>query len=759
MSASIQVRLPDGALRSLPIGANALDLAKSISEGLARDVVVARVNGTTSDLQAPLADGDTVELLRANSPEGIDTLRHSTEHILAAAVCHLFPGAQVTMGPKSHGGDFYYDFDIGRPFTPDDLVEITKEMQKIIEKKTQFSRREVSKAEALEVFSKLKQRYKPEILEWIPGDTVTLYQSDDFVDLCRGPHLPHTGFIKAFKLMAISGCYWRADSSKEMLQRISGIAFSSKKELDEYLHRIEEAKKRDHRKIGRELELFIVSEKYDSHEYSSEGPIDMLVTGSVDNKSLKEGKLRADSVLDDSLLDGLRDIFAPRTIKMTGYNVSSHDDDSRPAVDIKIRLFSGPIAKEQKEQLAALESAVNARHPGGSIRLFSEAHYTEEVGPGLVMWLPKGGRLRHAVETQWRKMHFEGGYDIVYSPHLAKSDLWKTSGHWSFYRDGMFSPMAIDGQEYVAKPMNCPFHILMYKSRPRSYRELPLRLCELGTVYRYELAGVMHGLMRVRGFTQDDAHLFCRWDQLDQEIDRVIGFILRVLRTFGFSEFELNLSTRPEKYVGELSDWARAEASLESAIKRYDLPYVVDEGGGAFYGPKIDFKLKDCLGRMWQCSTLQLDFNNPERFGIVYTSREGKPERPVMLHRALLGSLERFIGILVEQYAGAFPAWLSPEQIRVVTITDRHNEHAQNLVNALQADDLRITLDDSNEPLKAKISRAQHEKIPLMLVIGDKEVEQGGATVRLRDGSNAGFFSLEDLRAYCGKQCAVPVVE
>jgi threonyl-tRNA synthetase len=390
--------------------------------------------------------------------------------------------------------------------------------------------------------------------------------------------------------------------------------------------------------------------------------------------------------------------------------------------------------------------------------LVYEPHYNEEIGPGLVLWMPKGGRVRSIVEDQWRKMHFEGGYEIVYSPHIAKSDLWKVSGHWGFYREGMFSPMVIDGQEYIAKPMNCPFHVMMYKSQPRSYRELPFRWAELGTVYRYELAGVLHGLMRVRGFTQDDAHIFCRLDQLDEEVDRVLGFILRVLRTFGFSEFEVNLSTRPEKAVGEVALWEKAEAALEAAVKRHDLPYVVDEGGGAFYGPKIDVKLKDCIGRMWQCSTLQLDFNNPERFGLAFTNSEGKPEQPVMLHRALLGSIERFVGILVEEYAGAFPAWLAPEQVRVLTIADRHMDHAEKVAAALTEKGLRVGVHRTNEKLGAKIRTAQLEKIPMMLVVGDKEEEGGGAALRMRDGEDRGILDLPGLIDACLKEAEIPEV-
>ncbi|MFZ9888051.1 MAG: threonine--tRNA ligase [Myxococcota bacterium] len=762
----ISIELPDGSKREVSAGANALDLARSISEGLARDVVVARVDGEVQDVRVPLRDGQRVQLLKADSPEGLDTLRHSAEHVLATAVVRLFPGAQVTMGPRSHDGEFYYDFDIGRSFTPDDLEKIDGEMRKIISDKQSFERKVVGKEEARQLFADLGQRFKPEILEWIPaGEDVTLYQNAEFIDLCRGPHLPHTGFIKAFKLLTTSGAYWRADASREALQRISGIAFPRKQDLDDYLHMIEEAKRRDHRRLGKELDLFLVSERYDHHEYTeprqSELYVGVEVSPALADRSVESLIAHAVEKQVRSALKHPTELrFKPPRFEVR----PDATDDDEARVHVKISAAAGEVdltaLGERGELLRTrVSEALQAelgREIGLRLSFQVERQFHEDVGPGLVLWLPKGGKVRTLVEDQWRKMHTEGGYDIVFSPHLAKSDLWKVSGHWDFYRESMFSPMEIDGQEYIAKPMNCPFHIMMVKSRARSYRDFPFRLAELGTVYRYELAGVLHGLMRVRGFTQDDAHIFCRWDQVDDEIDRVLRFILRMLQTFGFSEFEVNLSTRPEKFVGEVAEWDRAERSLEDAVKRLGMRYVVDEGGGAFYGPKIDIKLKDCLGRMWQCSTLQYDFNNPQRFDLTFINREGKPEQPVMLHRALLGSIERFIGVLVEHYAGAFPLWLAPEQVRVLTIADRHLEHAQRIGDALRAHGLRVHVPTSSEKLGAKIREAQLEKIPVMLVVGDKEAEQGGASVRLRDGTDKGFLSLDELRAWLGAEARVP---
>lgn len=746
---SIEVILPDGKTRSLPDGATAMDLATAISAGLAKQVVVAKVDGVTTDVRIPLKSGQKVELVKADSAEGRDVINHTAEHVMATAVCRLFPGAKVTMGPRSHAEEFYYDFDVARPFTPDDLAKIEEEMKKIVAESPPVSMQEVTKDEARKIFASAKQdnEYKAEILGWIPdGERVTLYSNNEFVDLCRGPHLPHAGFIKGIKLLATSSAYWRADANNKALQRITGVAFGKKEELEKYLFRVEEAKKRDHRKLGRELELFIVSERYDDHSYTVEQEIDLYVGVAADAP--------ADQHAVDQVLALATATFPGRQIRKT-VKLSAAPEPGEIHVDIRVR---GAMTVEQRKVMEAtkVEGKMGAI---AKVDVTVEPHYTEEVGPGLVLWLPKGGKLRTIIEEQWRKMHFEGGYEIVYSPHITKADLFKVSGHWSFYKDGMFSPMSIDGHDYVCKPMNCPFHVMMVKSRARSYREFPMRLAELGTVYRYELAGVMHGLMRVRGFTQDDAHLFCRWDQVEEEVDRVISFILRVLRTFGFSEFEVNLSTRPEKYVGALEGWSRAEAILEAAIKRHNLPYQIDAGGGAFYGPKIDIKLTDCLDRKWQCSTLQLDFNHPHRFDLTFTNSKGEKEQPVMLHRALLGSVERFIGILVEQYAGAFPAWLSPEQIRVVTVSDKHNDHAEKVARTLRDAGLRATFGESHEKLGAKIRQAQVEKVPLILVVGDKEVEQGGATVRLRDGGvDKGFMNLDQLVSFAREQCAVPQV-
>ncbi|MEM7494647.1 MAG: threonine--tRNA ligase [Myxococcota bacterium] len=671
-SKTLTVRLPDGSTRALPAGSTALDLARQLSSSLAKEVVAACVDGRLIDLRDPLCHshacrdaihrvstnterGETprfaqddskealpLELIKAKDARARSVLRHGCEHVLATAVCALFKGAQVTMGPREHDGVFYYDFDVGRPFTPEDVQAIEQEMRRLIKRKIPFTKTWVGKKEARERFAKLGQRYKPEILDWIPDDTVSLYQSGDFIDLCRGPHVPHAGFIKAFKLLGVSACHWRGDPKRESLQRISGIAFASKKELEDHLHRLEEAKKRDHRKLGQQHELFCVS------------------------------------------------------------------------------------------------------HP--------------HVGAGLVLWLPKGAQVRQGVEELLRRAHAAAGYQPVVTPHIARSDLWKVSGHWQFYRDSMFAPMQVDEQEYMLKPMNCPFHILVYKNRGRSYRELPLRLSELGTVYRYELGGVMHGLMRARGFTQDDAHLFCRWDQIDAEIDGVLDLTVGVLKAFGFDTFTVNVSTRPQKFVGTPDQWDRAEDALKQAVERRRLPLRIDEGGGAFYGPKIDLHLTDCLGRQWQCSTVQLDFNNPERFDLGYVDETGASVRPVMIHRALLGSIERFIGILIEQYAAAFPMWLAPQQVRVLTVADRHADYAKQVAEELRRRGIRVDAPASSDTLGAKIRQARLDKIPVLAVLGDRETEQQTVSMRSAGEDKSRSLSLVEFADFCVEQAKYPLV-
>ncbi len=572
--------------------------------------------------------------------EELYRIRHSAAHVMAQAVLEMFPEGKIAIGPPIENG-FYYDFDLPRPLTPEDLEKIEERMREIIKGKHPFIRREVTPEEARELFK--DQPYKLELIEDIlsrgtdeygnplpEGEQpkLTTYKHDTFEDLCRGPHVEHTGQIpvNAFKLLNVAGAYWRGDERRPMLQRIYGTAWKTPKELRQYLKWLEEVKKRDHRRLGKDLDLF-----------------------------------------------------------------STHPD----------------------------------------------------VGAGLILWHPKGAFIRHKMEEFAKEEHLKHGYQFVYTPHIGKSILWERSGHLDFYRENMYAPMDIDGQDYYIKPMNCPFHIMIYKSKLRSYRDLPLRFAEWGTVYRYERTGVLHGLMRVRGFTQDDAHLFCRPDQMPEEIDRVLQFTLHILRSFGFEDFEAYLSTKPEKAVGSDEMWHDAEAALEAALKRAGLPYEIDEGGGAFYGPKIDIKLKDALGRTWQCSTIQFDFNLPERFDLTYVGEDGKEHRPYMIHRALMGSMERFFGVMIEHFAGAFPVWLMPVQVRVIPVTERSNAYAEQVTARLQEAGIRAEADLSNERMNAKIRNAQLEKIPYMLIVGDREVEEGTVSLRTRTGEKQNNISLE----------------
>ncbi|MFQ5559437.1 MAG: threonine--tRNA ligase, partial [Nitrospinota bacterium] len=546
----------------------------------------------------------------------LETLRHSTAHLMAHAVKDLYPETKVTIGPATRDG-FYYDFDREIPFSPEDLLKIEKRMKKLAKAGFKIEREELSKSEAVDLFKRLDEPYKVEIIEEISDTTVSLYRQGEFVDLCRGPHVPFTSKLKTFKLIAVAGSYWRGNEKNKMLQRIYGTAFFTPEELEAHLTKIEEAKKRDHRKIGKELDFF-----------------------SID----------------------------------------------------------------------------------------------ETVGPGLALWHPKGGTVRYIIEKFWGDEHQKNGYQIVYTPHIAKSHLWKLSGHMDFYKENMFSPMDVDGMEYVSKPMNCPFHIKIYKSTKRSYRDLPVRWAELGTVYRYERSGVLHGLLRVRGFTQDDAHIFCREEQLKDEIKKVLDFTLFMLRSFGFNDFEVYLSTRPEKYVGSLEIWEKATASLRGALEDSELAFQVDPGEGVFYGPKIDIKIKDSLDRAWQCSTIQVDFNLPERFDVSYVGSDGKDHSPIMIHRALLGSLERFFGCLLEHYAGALPAWLAPLQVKVLTITDKLDPYARKVAEEICRAGLRAEADLRNEKIGKKIREARLEKIPYMLIVGEREEESGSVAIKKRGG-------------------------
>ncbi len=594
-----------------------------------KNTLAVRIGDSIYDLSEKIASDCVVEPVTVNSPEGLEILRHSAAHIMAEAVLELY-GAEnikVAIGPATSDG-FYYDFDRAEPFSPDDFEAIEKKVAEIVKRAEPFEKEVWPKIEAINYFEKRGESYKVEIIREIEDDTVNIYRQGSFVDLCRGPHIPHSGWLKAFKMIRLAGAYWRGDENRPMLQRLYATAFFDPKDLKKYLHKLEEAKKRDHRKLGKDLELFT---------------------------------------------------------------------------------------------------------------------FNDRVGPGLVLWQPKGALVRRLIEDYWREEHYKNGYDLLYTPHIARRDLWATSGHLDFYVDDMYSPMEIDEVSYQLKPMNCPFHIGIYTARKRSYREFPLRWCELGTVYRYERTGALQGLMRVRGFTQDDAHIFCLPDHIEEEIFNIIDFNLHILKTFGFSEYDIYLSTRPEKYVGTEDKWKQATEALKSALEKKGLNYEIDPGEGVFYGPKIDIKIKDALDRSWQCSTIQVDFNLPERFGLTYVGEDGREHQPIMVHRALMGSLERFFGVLIEHYAGAFPLWLAPVQAALMNITDDQLDYMEKVYRQLRQAGIRVEKDSRNEKLNYKIRQAQLAKIPYMLIIGDKEVESETITVRMRDGKNLPAMDLNDF--------------
>jgi threonyl-tRNA synthetase len=617
---SIDFTFPDGSVHTFPAGITGLEVAESIGPRLAKAAIVVKVDGVQFDVKRPLEAGGAFEVVTADSEEGLFVIRHSTAHVLAQAVLASFPGAQFAIGPPITDG-FYYDFDIGRPFTPDDIELLEGKMHKILAEDQPFDREVIDRDQGLEMFA--DQRFKTEIItdgeasQGVGDGVITVYRNHDFVDLCRGPHVRSTGFLSAFRLLRSAGAYWRGDEHNPQLQRIYGTAWDNQKDLDAYLERLEEADRRDHRKLGVALDLF---------------------------------------------------------------------------------------------------------------------SFPSELGSGLAVWHPRGALVRKIIEDYSRNTHLAHDYDIVSTPHVAKANLWETSGHLDFYAEGMYPSMELDhGQDYYVKPMNCPFHILVYQSSARSYRRLPMRLFELGTVYRYERSGVLHGLLRIRGFTQDDSHIFCTESQLAEELQGLLDFTLMVLRDFGFEDFEADLSTMPDKAIGDLALWERATDALRSSLEVAELPYEVAEGEGAFYGPKIDVHVRDAIGRRWQLSTIQVDFAQPENFELEYNSPENTRERPVMIHRALMGSIERFAGILIEHYAGAFPGWLAPVQAAILPVADRHNEYAERVAAELTALGLRVEVDDHDDTLGEKVRRAITSKTPAVLVVGDDDVAHSTVGLRLRD--------------------------
>ena len=630
--ANIIVTLKDGSTREYAAGVTLLEVAKSLSQKLGKVALLAVVDGKNKDLTDVLENDASVEFISADTPEGLHAIRHTAAHVMAQAIQHLFPGTKFAIGPAIANG-FYYDLDSEHVFTPEDLAAIEKEMAKIVKANNPLVRSELSRADALAMFAKMEEPYKVELINDLPEDAIiSIYQQGDFLDLCAGPHCPTTGRVKAFKLQSIAGAYWRGNEKNKMLQRIYGTAFNTKEELDAYLNMLEEAAKRDHRKLGKELDLFSI----------------------------------------------------------------------------------------------------------------------QDEGPGFPFFHPNGMIVRNELEDYWRKIHREYGYQEIKTPMILSRSLWEQSGHWDHYRENMYFTQ-IDELDFAIKPMNCPGGMLVYKTKPHSYKELPIRAGELGLVHRHELSGALHGLFRVRCFTQDDAHIFMMPSQIKEEIQNVIKLFDQVYGTFGL-KYHAELSTRPEDSMGDAETWEKTTNALRDAMEDFGLEYVVNEGDGAFYGPKIDFHLTDSIGRTWQCGTIQLDIQLPEKFDLTYTGEDGLKHRPVMIHRVVYGSIERFIGILIEHYAGAFPAWLAPTQVRILPITDKHVAYAKELNDKMFAMGLRVYLDDRNEKIGYKIREAQVQKIPYMLVVGDKEVEEGAVAVRRRSEGDLGAMKADDFIAMLQKE-------
>ena len=635
MGDKITVKLPDGKSREFPSAVTLREALDLHTEGERKGIIAGKVNSHLIDLAAPLPEEGEVELISMDSEEGLSILRHSTSHIMAQAVQGEFEGAKIAIGPAIAAG-FYYDFDYTRTFTTEDLEEIEKRMQEIIDRDVPFVREEMDRQEAIKFFQDRNEAYKVELIQDLADEKISLYRDGDFIDMCRGPHVPSTGWVKAFKLTGVAGAYWRGDERNPMLQRIYGTSFPNRKQLRDHLRHLEEIKKRDHRKLGKELNLFSIE---------------------------------------------------------------------------------------------------------------------EEAGAGLVIYHPKGALVRNILEQYEIKEHLKRGYQLVKGPQILKLDLWKKSGHWDNYRENMYFT-EVDKQKYGLKPMNCLAHMMIYKSTIRSYRDLPIRYFELGTVHRHEKTGVLHGLMRVREFTQDDAHIICTPDQLKDEIKGIIDFVQDAMDLFGFA-YEIELSTRPKKSIGSDKDWENATKALLDVLRENDLPFSIDEGAGAFYGPKIDVKLKDNLGRAWQCSTIQCDFTLPERFDLSYIGADGERHRPAMIHRVILGAIERFMGILIEHFGGAFPFWLAPVQMVVLPIAERHHEYGEEVYQMIKARDFRVEKDSRNEKLGYRIREAQLNKIPYMLVVGDREAESRGVSPRMREGKDLQCMALETFLTSIEPECKI----
>jgi len=629
MDNKIDLKLPDGKVIVEQAGITGLEVAQSIGAGLARAALVVELDGELMDLSTPIQNGGDFRIITFSDDEGKHVFWHSTAHIMAEAVTELFPEVKVAIGPAIEEG-FYYDFDRDKPFTPEDLEAIEKKMKELIDKNDSFKHEVIARDDALKKFKDSGEIYKVELIDDIPEDqSVKLYSCGNFTDLCRGPHIPDTSRVKAVKLLSVAGAYWRGSEKNKMLQRIYGISFPKKSMLKDYLKRLEDAKARDHRKLGKELDLFSIN---------------------------------------------------------------------------------------------------------------------EDIGPGLVLWHPNGAVIREVIEDYWRKRHREEGYSPVYTPHVGRAKLWKTSGHIDFYDEGMYPPMAFEeGQDYFVRPMNCPFHIAIYKTDLRSYRDLPIKYCELGADYRYERSGVLQGLLRVRGFTMDDAHIFCTPEQMVDEVRKVYEFSLSVLSDFGFKEFGVYLSTRPEKSVGESERWDQATDALEKALKEVGLPYKIDEGGGAFYGPKIDVKVRDALGREWQTTTVQFDFNEPERFDITYIDANGDKARPYMVHRALLGSLERFFACLIEHYAGNLPMWLAPTQVIIIPVSQKIIDYGEKIHRSMLKAGFRSKLDNRPETMGYRIREAEKQKIPYMIIVGEKEAGENKISVRSHNDGDLGVMNVDEF--------------
>jgi threonyl-tRNA synthetase len=732
------------------------NLINQIYGYMPKNIIGLILNNKKRDIEDNIYENNNLQFVKVKNKLSKNIIMHTCEHVLGESVLKIFGNSKIARGAKDHNEYFFYDVDIMESINKFKILKIELKMKTILNKGFLVKKYIITQKKAFIIFNKINQYYKYELLKFINKKYVSIYKNNNFIDLCRGPHLSNSKLIKEFKITSISSSSWRTSFNIKSLQRIYGVAFSSRVDLLNYYKIRKEIKKRDHRKIGIQMDLFILSNKFNSYKYEEiyKDKINCLVFSYFNNKKIQINFFL--EILNKEIVYKLNNLFKKKKIKIKNFSIEPflllHN---ALLFEVIIKISSSILLKSERKKIDILEKSIGKKYYSSILKIQINSKIRDNIGVGLINWLPRGVIVRNVIENFLKMINEKNGYKIVYSPHIGKIDLWKISGHLDFYKKNMFSSIVIDGSNYILKPMNCPFHILQYKNTVRSYKNLPIRLSEFGTVYRYELKGVLYGIMRTRGFTQDDAHIFCSKKDIKGEINEIIDSTLKILKIFGFSKFKIVLSTKPKKYIGCLKKWRFAENLLKNIVIKKNISFSIDKNGGAFYGPKIDINLKDSLGRYWQCSTLQLDFNNPKKFNLNYINSSGKKEKIIMIHRAILGSMERFIGILIEHYNGFFPEWLAPEQFRIIVISDKSFDYAEKIFNQLKKINIRLTIDLENLSLSYKIKKAQMDKVPIIGIVGKKEMLNNGINIRMKN-RQIGFIGIEDINIFLLKKISIP---